>query len=194
MHELLSKPLDAKCFIGTPETYHDNIAELISSESLRKAFSNPENVDNYMVTAFLNPANRTKTANTAEWRLAEIPAMNCHGNSRSIAKIYDHFINHQSNKFISNETFKLVTAVAVSGDDNVMKSPMQWSCAGYSVGGGKLFGKSSKAFGHTGWGGSMAFGDPENGLSFAYTMNLLTGSMLGDQRALKLVETTYKNL
>jgi len=194
LHELLSNPLDAKCFIGTPEIYHNNIAELISSESLRKAFSNPENVDNYMVTAFLNPANRTKTANTAEWRLAEIPAMNCHANSRSIAKIYDHFINHQSNNFISNETFKLVTSVAVSGDDNVMKSPMQWSCAGYSVGGGKLFGKSSKAFGHTGWGGSMAFGDPENGLSFAYTMNLLTGSMLGDQRALKLVETTYKNL
>ena len=194
LHELLSEPLEAKCFIGTPEKYHNNIAELISSESLRKAFSNPENVDNYMVTAFLNPANRTKTANTTEWRLAEIPAMNCHGNSRSIAKIYDHFINHQSNNFISNETFKLVTAVAVSGDDNVMKSPMQWSCAGYSVGGGKLFGKSSKAFGHTGWGGSMAFGDPENGLSFAYTMNLLTGSMLGDQRALKLVETTYKNL
>ena len=194
LHELLSKPLDAKCFIGTPEIYHNNIAELISSESLRKAFSNPENVDNYLVTAFLNPANRTKTANTSEWRLAEIPAMNCHGNSRSIAKIYDHFINHQSNNFISNETFKLVTAVAVSGDDNVMKSPMQWSCAGYSVGGGKLFGESSKAFGHTGWGGSMAFGDPENGLSFAYTMNLLTGSMLGDQRALKLVETTYKNL
>jgi CubicO group peptidase (beta-lactamase class C family) len=75
-----------------------------------------------------------------------------------------------------------------------MKSPMQWSCTGYSVGGGKLFGKSSKAFGHTGWGGSMAFGDPESRLSFAYTMNLLTGSMLGDQRALKLVETTYKNL
>ena len=194
LHELLSEPLEAKCFIGTPEKYHNNIAELISSESLRKAFSNPENVDNYMVTAFLNPANRTKTANTTEWRLAEIPAMNCHGNSRSIAKIYDHFINHQSNNFISNETFKLVTAVAVSGDDNVMKSPMQWSCAGYSVGGGKLFGKSSKAFGHTGWGGSMAFGDPENGVSFAYTMNLLTGSMLGDQRALKLVETTYKNL
>ena len=75
-----------------------------------------------------------------------------------------------------------------------MKSPMQWSCTGYSVGGGKLFGNSSKAFGHTGWGGSVAFGDPENKLSFAYTMNLLTGSMLGDQRALKLVEETYNCL
>ncbi len=194
LEELLNSPLETKCFIGTPSAYHDNIAELISSESLRKAFSDPTNVDEYLITAFLNPANRTKTANTAEWRLAEIPAMNCHSNSRSLAKIYDFFLSHLSNNFISSNTFDTLTSVAVSGDDHVMKSPMQWSHAGYSVGGGKLFGKSSKAFGHTGWGGSMAFGDPENGISCAYTMNLLTGSMLGDQRALKLVETIYDAL
>ena len=196
LNENLSTPLNAKCFIGTPEKYHDNIAQLISSESLRKAFSNPENVDQYMVTSFLNPANRTKTANTREWRLAEIPAMNCHSNARSLSKIYDYFINskNENNGFINKETFDLVTNIEVKGLDNVMKSPMQWSCTGYSIGGGKLFGKSSKAFGHTGWGGSMAFGDPENNLSFAYTMNLLTGSMLGDQRALKLVEETYNCL
>mgnify|MGYP005739630323 FL=1 len=194
LEELLNSPLETKCFIGTPSAYHDNIAELISSESLRKAFSDPTNVDEYLITAFLNPANRTKTANTAEWRLAEIPAMNCHSNSGSLAKIYDFFLSHLSNKFISSNTFETLTTVAVSGDDHVMKSPMQWSHAGYSVGGGKLFGKSNKAFGHTGWGGSMAFGDPENGISCAYTMNLLTGSMLGDQRALKLVETIYDAL
>ena len=194
LEELLNSPLETNCFIGTPSAYHDNIAELISSESLRKAFSDPTNVDEYLITAFLNPANRTKTANTAEWRLAEIPAMNCHSNSGSLAKIYDFFLSHLSNKFISSNTFETLTTVAVSGDDHVMKSPMQWSHAGYSVGGGKLFGKSSKAFGHTGWGGSMAFGDPENGISCAYTMNLLPGSMLGDQRALKLVETIYDAL
>jgi len=194
LEELLNSPLETKWFIGTRSVYHDNIAELISSESLRKAFSDPTNVDEYLITAFLNPANRTKTANTAEWRLAEIPAMNCHSNSGSLAKIYDFFLSHLSNKFISSNTFETLTTVAVSGDDHVMKSPMQWSHAGYSVGGGKLFGKSSKAFGHTGWGGSMAFGDPENGISCAYTMNLLTGSMLGDQRALKLVETIYDAL
>jgi hypothetical protein len=40
----------------------------------------------------------------------------------------------------------------------------------------------------------MAFTDPENNLSIAYTMNLLTGSMLGDNRALELVAETYKSL
>ena len=133
LEDLLNHPLKTKCFIGTPLTYHDNIAELISSESLRQAFSNPQNVDEYLITAFLNPANRTKTANTKQWRLAEIPAMNCHTNSRSLARIYDYFLSHSSNKFISPKTFNLLTSVAVSGEDHVMKSPMQWSYAGYSV-------------------------------------------------------------
>ena len=104
---------------------------------------------------------------------------------------YDYFLN---NDFISKDTLNQVTSIEVKGDDQVMKKPMQWSPVGFSIGGGKLFGKSSRSFGHTGWGGSMAFADPENNLSISYTMNMLTGSMLGDQRALNLVEATYKNL
>jgi len=191
LKEKLSTPLNAHCFIGTPEIYHNNIATLISAPSLRQAFSDPKNIDEYTLVSFLNPGNRTKTANTKEYRLAEIPALNCHSNSRSLAQIYDYFLN---SNFISKETFNKVTSIEVKGEDQVMKRPMQWSPVGFSIGGGKLFGKSSQSFGHTGWGGSMAFADPENNLSISYTMNMLTGSMLGDQRALNLVEATYKNL
>ena len=191
LKEKISIPLNADCFIGTPEVYHDNIATLISAPSLRKAFSDPKNIDEYTLKSFLNPGNRTKTANTKEYRLAEIPALNCHSNSRSLAQIYDYFLN---NDFISKDTLNQVTSIEVKGDDQVMKRPMQWSPVGFSIGGGKLFGKSSRSFGHTGWGGSMAFADPDNNLCISYTMNMLTGSMLGDQRALNLVEATYKNL
>ena len=191
LKEQISTPLNVDCFIGTPEIYHDNIATLISSPSLRKAFSDPKNIDEYTLVSFLNPGNRTKTANTKEYRLAEIPALNCHSNSKSLAQIYDFFLNSD---FISKKTLNQVTSVEVKGDDYVMKRPMQWSPVGFSIGGGKLFGKSNLSFGHTGWGGSMAFADPENNLSISYTMNMLTGSMLGDQRALSLVEETYKNL
>ena len=191
LREQISIPLNADCFIGTPEVYHDNIATLISAPSLRKAFSDPKNIDEYTLKSFLNPGNRTKTANTKEYRLAEIPALNCHSNSRSLAQIYDYFLN---NDFISKDTLNQVTSIEVKGDDQVMKKPMQWSPVGFSIGGGKLFGKSSHSFGHTGWGGSMAFADPDNNLCISYTMNMLTGSMLGDQRALDLVEATYNNL
>jgi CubicO group peptidase (beta-lactamase class C family) len=143
------------------------------------------------MSAFLNPGNRTRTSNTEEFKVAEIPALNCHSNSISLAKLYDYFYN---SSLVSNSTLESVTSIEIKGDDQVMKRPMQWSPVGFSIGGGKLFGTSGRSFGHTGWGGSMAFTDPENNLSIAYTMNLLTGSMLGDNRALELVAETYKSL
>ena len=189
--ESISIPLKVDCFIGTPKKFHSNIANLISSPSLKKAFSDPSNIDEYTMKSFLNPGNRTKTANTEKYRLAEIPALNCHSNARSLALIYDHFLN---NNFISHETLNRVTSIEAKGNDQVMKRPMQWSPVGFSIGGGKLFGKSSNSSGHTGWGFSMAFSDPDNKVSITYTMNMLTGSMLGDQRGLDLVNETYKKL
>ena len=191
LYENLSLPLNANCFIGTPKDYHSNIANLVSAPSLKKAFNDPKNIDEYTMKSFLNPGNRTKTANTEKYRLAEIPALNCHSNARSIAKIYDHFLNGD---LISQKTLNKVISVEAKGNDQVMKRPMQWSPVGFSVGGGKLFGKSNRSFGHTGWGGSMAFADPENNISIAYTMNMLSGSMLGDQRGLDLVNETYKKI
>ena len=191
LKEELVDPLNVSCTIGTPISYHSEIAELISSPDLNAAFNDRDKIDKYTMSAFLNPGNRTRTANTEEFKVAEIPALNCHSNSVSLAKLYDYFFN---SNLVSNSTLESVTSIEIRGDDQVMKRPMQWSPVGFSVGGGKLFGTSSRSFGHTGWGGSMAFTDPENNLSIAYTMNLLTGSMLGDNRALELVAETYKSL
>ena len=191
LKEELVDPLNVSCTIGTPISYHSEIAELISSPDLNAAFNDRDKIDKYTMSAFLNPGNRTRTANTEEFKVAEIPALNCHSNSVSLAKLYDYFFN---SGLVSNSTLESITSIEIKGDDQVMKRPMQWSPVGFSVGGGKLFGTSSRSFGHTGWGGSMAFTDPENNLSIAYTMNLLTGSMLGDNRALELVAETYKSL
>jgi CubicO group peptidase (beta-lactamase class C family) len=191
LKEELVNPLNVSCTIGTPISYHSEIAELISSPDLNAAFNDRDKIDKYTMSAFLNPGNRTRTANTEEFKVAEIPALNCHSNSVSLAKLYDYFFN---SGLVSNSTLESITSIEIKGDDQVMKRPMQWSPVGFSIGGGKLFGTSSRSFGHTGWGGSMAFTDPENNLSIAYTMNLLTGSMLGDNRALELVAETYKSL
>ena len=191
LKEELVDPLNVSCTIGTPISHHSEVAELISSANLNAAFNDRDKIDNYTMSAFLNPGNRTRTSNTEEFKVAEIPALNCHSNSISLAKLYDYFFN---SNLVSNSTLESVTSIEIKGDDQVMKRPMQWSPVGFSIGGGKLFGTSGRSFGHTGWGGSMAFTDPENNLSIAYTMNLLTGSMLGDNRALELVAETYKSL
>lgn len=55
----------------------------------------------------------------------------------------------------------------------------------------QLYGPSRLAYGHPGAGGSLAFADPENGLSFAYTMNQMEIGALPGERGLGLVRALY---
>ena len=93
LKEELVDPLNVSCTIGTPISYHSEIAELISSPDLNAAFNDRDKIDKYTMSAFLNPGNRTRTANTEEFKVAQIPALNCHSNSVSLAKLYDYFFN-----------------------------------------------------------------------------------------------------
>jgi CubicO group peptidase (beta-lactamase class C family) len=56
----------------------------------------------------------------------------------------------------------------------------------------RIFGPASSAFGHPGAGGSNAFADPENGISFAYVMNQMEQSLLPNEKSLRLVDAIYR--
>jgi CubicO group peptidase (beta-lactamase class C family) len=56
------------------------------------------------------------------------------------------------------------------------------------------FGPSVKAFGHPGAGGSHAFADPENRISFAYVMNQMEPGVLPGPKALQLIDALYANV
>jgi CubicO group peptidase (beta-lactamase class C family) len=56
----------------------------------------------------------------------------------------------------------------------------------------QLFGPSEGAFGHPGAGGSLAFADPETGISFAYVMNQMEVGVLPSDKALGLVRALYR--
>jgi CubicO group peptidase (beta-lactamase class C family) len=55
----------------------------------------------------------------------------------------------------------------------------------------RLFGPSRTSFGHPGAGGSHAFADPENKISFAYVMNQMEQSVLPNEKSLRLVDAIY---
>ena len=57
--------------------------------------------------------------------------------------------------------------------------------------GRQLFGRSARAFGHPGAGGSLAFADPEHRLGFAYVMNQMERSVFPTEKVLGLVEALY---
>jgi CubicO group peptidase (beta-lactamase class C family) len=56
------------------------------------------------------------------------------------------------------------------------------------------WGPGAETFGHSGWGGSCAFGDPQRRLSGAYVMNKQSAQLLGDARPRRLIEAAYRAL
>jgi CubicO group peptidase (beta-lactamase class C family) len=57
-----------------------------------------------------------------------------------------------------------------------------------------VYGPNPDSFGHSGWGGSFAFGDPANGLGVAYTMNQMGTDLVGDPRSMALIDALYASL
>ncbi|MCC5982015.1 MAG: serine hydrolase, partial [Oceanicaulis sp.] len=56
------------------------------------------------------------------------------------------------------------------------------------------FGPEPSAVGHYGFGGSCAFADPVTGLSGAYVMNRQMDVLVGDERAVRLINAAYEGL
>jgi len=178
------------CFIGTPKNAFNNIARTKKIRSLKEKKS--KNNDIYHKRAFQNPVVNISDTNKKKWITAEIPALNCHSNASSLARLYDKF--NVKGKVISYKTFKKITKIENYGIDYVLRMPIKWSSIGYIIDGGRLFGNSKKSYGHTGFGGSLAFSDPEMNISVAYTPNYFLESNLNDDRVIKLIEQVYKNL
>ncbi|MEV0314380.1 serine hydrolase domain-containing protein [Nonomuraea fuscirosea] len=53
---------------------------------------------------------------------------------------------------------------------------------------------SPTAFGHSGMGGSIGWGDPGRGLAIGYVMNRMADAVSGNLRALRLVQSVYDSL
>jgi CubicO group peptidase (beta-lactamase class C family) len=185
--ELLSKKLKLDFFIGTPKNQLSNIAFLYEGNT-EKTISSEFN-------AFNNPEHEINFYNKENWQTAEIPSMNGHGNARSIAKIYDTFVNDlilEKNILLSKPSIKKCLNESISRIDESLMLPIRWSEVGLILRGGWLFGKNKESFGHNGWGGSIGFADPILGIGVAYTTNKINPTMSSDKRIITLLKEFYK--
>ena len=96
--------------------------------------------------------------------------------------------------FFSEEIITRMTTILTDGVDRVFQIPTAFS-AGFMKdpcnAAQRMFGASLKGFGHPGAGGSHAFVDPENRISFAYVMNQMEQSLLPNEKSLRLVDAIY---
>ena len=185
--ELLSKRLGLDFFIGTPQNQLSNIAVLYGDMTENKISSE--------FNAFNNPGHEIDFYNTENWQKAEVPSMNGHCNAKSIAKIYDIFVNDltlEKNILLRKTSIKKCLTETASRIDQSLMLPIRWSEVGLILRGGWLFGKNKQSFGHNGWGGSVGFADPILGIGVAYTTNKINPTMQSDQRIVNLLKKFYE--
>ena len=94
---------------------------------------------------------------------------------------------------LSGQTLEQLTRERIHGQDKVLPYVISWAAGLMRNDGLNVFGPNA-AWGHYGWGGSMAMADPSQRLSAAYVMTRQSPHLIGDPRPRRLLEAVYAAL
>ena len=142
------------------------------------------------IAALGNPGLDPQMPNDPRWRAADLPSANGHTNARALAGLYAAVL---SGDLISPAALARATTPQIDGTDRVLGIPAQWG-AGYLLNAQRHYGPNPETFGHSGWGGSFAIGDPVAGVTLSYTMNRMGTQLRDDPRDLALIAALYAAL
>jgi CubicO group peptidase (beta-lactamase class C family) len=202
---VFAEPLNLDVWIGLPESEQFRTATIYAAKA--GATATPAEFYRDLITpgtltrkTFTSPhgLHSISEMNTKENRALEIVSFSGIGSASSLAKFYGMLANGgelEGSRYFVRETIAQMTTTLSSGIDRIFQIPTAFS-AGFMKdppdAQPRIFGPSSLAFGHPGAGGSNAFADPENGISFAYVMNQMEQSLLPNEKSLRLVDAIYR--
>jgi len=208
--KVFAEPLSLDLWIGLPKELNSRCASIYPAKAGRLPEPNNRPSGSHFYKDLATPGTlqrRTFTSpsglnavgdmNKSENRAREFVSFGGIGSASALAKFYAMLANGGEvggRKFFENDTITLMTTTITDGIDRVFEIPTAFS-AGLMKDSArarrKIFGPSATAFGHPGAGGSHAFADPENKISFAYVMNQMEQSVLPNEKSLRLVEAMY---
>ena len=192
--EEIGNDRDIDFYIGLPESEENRVAEMIPfSKEDNNLNENAEPNDAQKASG--SGPNLLKPQNTRAWRAAEIPSANGQGSAYGLAKLYSLIVpSDPSLKILKDSTVDAMTRSRIEGRDMVLGVVTRWG-AGFIMNKHKvIYGPVEESFGHSGFGGSCAFGDPKNKLGISYVMNKMKNNAAGDGRSIALINETYKCL
>jgi CubicO group peptidase (beta-lactamase class C family) len=191
LREDICTPLGIDFQIGTPESDH------LRASEIRKPTRGGEFGE---ITPPRKAAFFTKWAapvrGSAQWRRIEIPSANGHGTALAVARLFEVYATSgliNGARVLSQEVFDALTTRRFFGDDLVLPFKIDWR-TGIIGNSNRIYGPNAEAFGHSGSGGSVGFGDPVAGVSVGYVMNKQSHYIMGDPRSLKLIDALYSCL
>jgi CubicO group peptidase (beta-lactamase class C family) len=201
---IFGDPLALDLWIGLPESEHGRVAAVYAAKAGRlpepaQFYRDLTTADTLARKTFTSPRGLHSVSgmNEVRARAAPIVSFGGTGSASSLAKFYAMLAaggEMDDRRFFTASTMSQMTTTLVSGLDLVFQIPTAFS-AGFMKDPlditRRIFGPSPSAFGHPGAGGSHAFADPENGISFAYVMNQMEQSLLPNEKSLRLVDALY---
>jgi len=203
--------LDGQMYIGAPPEVRSRIATLLvdpkASARLLKLLSNFARLDRYApLYKALVVDDILDVGQTEHIHDSEIPAANGVFTARSLARMYAALATpdaFEGPPLLSPATLREATCeqpllglsgIGAGGDATAGRSKvgrdaavminMHWRL-GYHLA-GTTAGVLPKAFGHFGFGGSGAWGDPVSGLAVAMILNQVGGTPFGDTKMLRI--------
>lgn len=179
-------------WIGLPEAEHGRVAQM------KKPGEAPDlgEIDAVKRAAFLDKGSAPGGRGSAEWRMVEIPSANLHGTARDLARILAVVVTgaFEGRPVLSEATRAAALKERIRGRDRVLPFDMGWSAGWTRNAGLEVFGPGGQTVGHYGWGGSCAFADPDRRLSGGYVMTRQSRHLIGDPRAVRLIEAVYAGM
>jgi CubicO group peptidase (beta-lactamase class C family) len=127
------------------------------------------------------------------WCAASIPAANGIFTARSLARLYAMLAGGgeiDGVRLLSQETIDRATRVQNRGVGRVVPYPLQWRLGYHRV--NTLGARVPRGFGHSGFGGSGAWADPERHLALGMVLNSGTGTPFGDLRIVRISTTAIR--
>ena len=190
LREDLAEPHGLDLWIGLPEAEHDRAAELDRPKTM------PEFgvINDARRAAFLTPWAAPGGRGGPAWRKAEIPSANGHATAPALARLMGALAGDgrlDGKVLLSPATIAEASRERIVGDDLVLPYRMSWGAGFMRNAPLKIYGPGERTFGHSGWGGSCAFADPDRGVSGAYVMNRQSSLLLGDPRPKRLIDLAY---
>jgi CubicO group peptidase (beta-lactamase class C family) len=193
--EEIAEPFGIDYYIGLPESEFGRCAEFIP-ESRGTIYDSKIDQSSYLARA--SPQLSAELYNSPQWRKAELPASNGHGNARSLARFYALLANGgelDGRRLLSEQSVRHATAVQHRIHECVMDRTYN-QCLGFLRTSLPIvwMGPVEEAFGHQGAGGALGFGDPVNRLGFGYLMNRMHARRENGPRARRLIEALYQSV
>lgn len=204
-----AEPLRLDIWIGLPESENHRVATMYAA----KVGKTPEPQNHQSGSDFYRdlatPGTLARRAFASLRGLDAVSAMNSPENrarpivsfggiasAHSLGKFYSVLATGGA-PFFTERTMRWAATTLTDGIDRIFQLPTAFSAGFMKEARGsskKIFAGSTTAFGQPGAGGSHAFADPENKISFVYVMNQMEQSVLPNEKSLRLVDAVYRLL